>query len=347
MRLVFFNWAFSDHGSAQDIFNYAGVAREHGHEVVLYGRDDGRSPFPYSLDVRPSDAAIFIFEYSTYLERLDVVRIVGRVPRERRVVIDCDGGYNDAIAVEGDLNHCDVAAAARWREVCESLADKIVQPTLHPLRPNVGTFFFHAYNPAWEAPLDPDGKRYGMCYVGNNWYRWRALRRVLEALRCVRAAVGRIALVGHGWGSPPPWASPTLIDDAYHSDPEYLRRLGVEVLPAVPFDRVIECMGKGVFMPVIYRPLFDRLRLVTCRTFETPAANTIPLFCQDAAFVAEVYGEPALELVLPDQAPEEKVADLFDRREHYAHLVAGIRRRLASEYSYERQLGQLIEIVEA
>ena len=24
---------------------------------------------------------------------------------------------------------------------------------MHPLRENVGTFFFHAYNPDWEVPL--------------------------------------------------------------------------------------------------------------------------------------------------------------------------------------------------
>ena len=59
------------------------------------------------------------------------------------------------------------------------------------------------------------------------------------------------------------------------------------------FDQVIDWMGRGIFSPVIYRPLFDHLRLVTCRTFETPAANTIPLFCQDQAYIREIYGEVA------------------------------------------------------
>jgi hypothetical protein len=347
MKLVFFNWAFEDHGSAQDLYQYARVADEMGHEVVVYGRGNGDSAFKYSVDLDGADAAIFIFEYSTYLDTLDAVRLVGRVPRDRRVVIDCDGGYNEAIRVDGDVNHADDAASARWREVCESLSDKIVQPTLHPRQPNVGTFFFHAYNPEWEMPLDFSAKRYGMCYVGNNWYRWRGLCRVLEALEPVRAEVGPLALVGHGWGSPPPWASPTLSEDAYGSDPAYLRRLGVEVQPPVRFDRVIECMGSGVFMPVIYRPLFDHLRLITCRSFETPAANTIPLFCQEPGFVAEIYGERALELVLPEHDPHEKILDLVERPEHYAGIVDGIRAHLREEYSYARQLEQLIGIVES
>ena len=76
-----------------------------------------------------------------------------------------------------------------------------------------------------------------------------------------------------------PWANPSLAVDAYYSDQQYLAKLGVEVTPAVHFRQVIEGMSKGVFTPVIYRPLFDHLRMVTCRTFETPAANAIPPTC--------------------------------------------------------------------
>ena len=163
MKLVFFNWAYEDHGSAQDLYNYARVAEAMGHEVVVYGRSTGRSSFDYSLDIASADAAIFIFEYSTYIDRLDAARLVGRIRRARRVVIDCDGGYNEALAFDGDVNHPDAAASERWLEVCESLSDKIVQPTLHPRRRGVGSFFFHAYNPDWEVPLDFRSKQYGMC----------------------------------------------------------------------------------------------------------------------------------------------------------------------------------------
>jgi hypothetical protein len=136
-------------------------------------------------------------------------------------------------------------------------------------------------------------------------------------------------------------------EDAYFADPGYLRKLDVELAPPIHFDRVVDAMGSAVFSPVIYRPLFDHLRLVTCRTFETPAANTIPLFCQDAAYVEEIYGEDALELVLPDGDPQEKVLDMIRRREHYAKIVLGIRRRFAEKYSYTVRLQQLIELIES
>ena len=318
--------------------------------MALYGPAKAGSAFHYSRDVGSADAVVFIFEWTNelqYGDTVDLVRLVGRVPRRRRVVLDCDGAYNDAISVVGDVNHPDDAASRRWVEVCDSLADKIYQPTLHPLRPNVRTFFFHAYNPAWEQPLDSHAKEYAMVYVGNNWFRWRALRRVLGAIEPVRDRIGRIGLVGHGWDSPAPWASPTLIEDAYYTDPAYLRTLGVEVTPPVCFDRVIDHMGKGSFSPVVYRPLFDHLRLVTCRTFETPAANTIPLFAQDLTYVREIYGEQAVELVLPDEQPHEKILDLLRRPGHYADIVRGIRCHLAQEHSYAARLRELIQIVKS
>jgi hypothetical protein len=348
MRFVFVNWAHETHGSAQDIHNYTQVAKAMGHEVALYGPPRETSAFNYSMDVDCADAVIFIFEFTTRLEqseKLSFMRLVGKVPRNRRVVIDCDGKYNEAINVMGDVNHSSAEASREWLEICDSLSDKIFQPTLHPLRPNAQPFLFHAYNPAWEMPLDFRAKPYGMVYVGNNWFRWRGLRRVLDAVGVIREQVGRIGLVGHGWTAGAAWGGPAPSDDAYYSEPGYLERLNVEVLPPVRFDRVMDSMSEGVCSPVIYRPLFDHLRLVTCRTFETPAANTIPLFAQDEAYVSEIYGEEAVELVLPEREPHGRIADVLCRPAHYARIVTGMRRHLAKKYSYVARIRELVDIV--
>jgi glycosyltransferase involved in cell wall biosynthesis len=137
------------------------------------------------------------------------------------------------------------------------------------------------------------------------------------------------------------------MEDAYATDPAYLRRLGVEVRPAVPFGRVIGWMSRATFNPVLLRPTFGRLGLVTPRLFETPAAGTIPLLGPGAAHVPELYGEGAGELVLPDEEPQEKILDLVSRPERYAAIVAGIRRHLAERHSHAARLRQLIEIVES
>lgn len=346
MRFVFVNWAFENHGSAQDLHSYAEVARELGHEVVLYG-PPSHEAFNYSLDVGPDDAVVFIFEFTTrlaYGEKAGLLKMLGRVPRERRIVIDCDGKYNDAISVEGDVNHPDDGASHEWVEVCDSLSDRIFQPTHHPLRPNVRPFFFHAYNPEWEVPLEPDSKPFGMVYVGNNWFRWRRIRRVLDAVASVRDQVGRIGLVGQGWDRPD-WGGPIEAEEAYFTDREYLEHLGVEIMPPIRFDDVIDTMSQGLFSPVVYRPLFDHLGMVTCRTYETMAANTIALLALDEDHVREIYGEPAVELLLPKTQPEQKILDFVRRPEHYLSIVEDVRTRLRERYSYKARLLELVEIM--
>jgi hypothetical protein len=348
MRLMFVYWKVEDAGSAQDIYNYCQAARRLGHQAALYAPEGAVSRFNCSLDLASADGVVFPLEWNIYLhnnEPLDLEGPMRKVPRERRVVIDCDGMYNDAIRADGDYNHPDEAASRSRTELYDSISDKIFQPTLHPLRPNVRSFLFHAYNPGWEAPLEFRVKEYGMCYVGTNWFRWGPLRRVLHEIEPIREKVGRIGLTGHNWLEPPGGADPALRHAAYYTDPVYLKQLGVEVMPAVPIDHVIPSMSKGVFNPVLIRPLFSHLGLVTVRTFETPAASTIPLFAQDEAYVEAIYGEEALELVLPAERAQDKILDIVHQPDRYAAIVKRIRRHLAERHSYEARLNELIEIV--
>jgi hypothetical protein len=354
MRLLFVYWAFEDQGSGLVIQGYTEAARALGHDVAVYGcwrlgDANPKIPLNYSLDVASADAVVFLFEWTTALkpgDQLDLVRLVAKVPRRRRVIIDGDGNYNDAVSAGGDSNHRDAEASRRWVEVCDSLADKICQPTLHPLRPNVRPFLFYAYNPAWEQPLDLGAKGYGMVYVGHSKFRWGPMYRVLRAIEPVRDRVGRIALVGHGWGSPPWWAGPMHLEEAYFSDDGYLGKLAVEAMPSVRFAEVIGWMSKATLNPVLLRPIFAHLRFVTPRLFETPAANTIPLFVLDEGHVQEIYGEEAVELLLPEDDPQEKILDIVRRPERYRSVILGVRRHLAEQHSHAARLQQLIEVIE-
>ena len=348
MRLMFYYYVIEDAGSAQDIRNYTKAAKALGHELAVYGPKNGSSKFPYSLDIDLADAVIFIFEWTTQLrhgDNLDVLRLVSKVPKDRRIIVDCDGNYNDVIKVNGDYNHRDSSSSRMWTEICDSISDRIYQPTLHPLRPNVSPFFFHAYDPGWERPLDFRSKEYGMIYVGHSKFRWGPMHWVLQAVEPIRGHVGRIGLVGHGWDALPAWAVPMQMEDAYYTDKAYMKKLGVEIVPPIPSDQVIDWMSKGIFSPVIYRPLFRHLQFVTCRTFETPGASTIPLFVLDEDYVIEIYGERAAELLLPPEHPEEKVLDIVHRPEYYAQIVKEVRRHLARKHSYVARLQQLIEMV--
>lgn len=349
MRISFVYYVMDQGGSAQDVHNYARIGRALGHEVVLYGRPHRRSLFPLSKDIDSADAVFFIFEWTQrmrYGDNLDLARLVGRVPRKRRFIIDCDGAYNDQITVQGDYNHRDANGSQEWMRICHSVSDRIFQPTLHPLRPNVQTFLFHGYDPGWERPIEPEAKDYTMVYVGHSKFRWGPMCRVLRALEGARERPGRIGLVGHGWDSVPDWAGPMGIEHQFYTDQSYLKKFEVDFVGEVAFDQVIPWMSKGVFSPVLYRPLFSHLRLVTCRTFETPAAGTIPVFDLDEQYVSEIYGERAAELVLPASRPEEKIWDILCRPGYYAGVVMDIRQGLAERHSYEARFRELIKIVD-
>jgi hypothetical protein len=348
MRLMFFYRVGDDVGSAQTIRNYVQVAQTLGHEVAVYGAPRPGSVIPYSLDVESADAMVFVIEW--YLELhyagfMNLVKLMSSVPRARRVVIDDDGAFNDVIQVDGDYNHRSAADSRARSELFESISDKILQPTFHPVRPNVRTFLFHGYNPALEVPLDFGAKEYGMFYVGNNWFRWRALTRVLEAIRPIRGRIGRIGIAGYGWEAPAHWIEPGLRAVACHTDRAYLDELEVEFLGPVPVGDVVGYMGKGMFSPVLVRPLFNHLRLVNPRLFETPAANTVPVFGLDSGYVKEIYGDEAMDLVLPEGDPGSKLMDIVERPGHYAEIVTQVRRGLAGRHSYRTRLEELIDIV--
>jgi hypothetical protein len=348
MRMMFVYWKVENAGSAQTIYNFASTARKFGHEVVLYAPEGAVSRFQCSLDIESADVAIFVLEWNIYLhnnEPLDLEGPIARMPRNRRIVIDNDGMYDDVIEIGGDCNHLDKAASRNRVDLYDSIADKICQPTLHPRPRNVRSFLFHGYNPAWEVPLDFRAKEFGMCYVGSNWFRWKALKRVLQAIEPIRDRVGRVGLVGHDWGQIPWWIEQPLRERAYMTDPEYLRSLDIEIMPAVPIEHVIGSMSKAVFNPVLARPLFNHLRLTHPRLFETLAANTIPLFNLGRDHVVEIYGEPAGELVFGENASEQ-ILDVLGRPDYYAEIVREIREHLAVNHSFERRFQELIDIID-
>lgn len=348
MKLVFVYWGYENAGSMLDLRGYSRAAQAMGHEVTVYGPPNPVFALNYSQDLAGADAVIFVVEWTTdlqYGDRLDWARLVTSVPRQRRVVIDCDGAYNEPILFHGDYNHRTEESSRKWRDICDSLSDKICQPTFRPRLPNVRPFLFHIYDPTWEASLDFAGKEFSMIYVGHTKFRWRGMSRVLQAIERVRDQVGRVALVGEGWDNPPEWTQWLEVRNDYYVDRDYLRRLNIETMPPIPYPQVPATMSKAVFNPVMYRPLFEYLEMVTCRTFETPAAGTIPLFVLEPDYVREIYGEPGLELVLGEK-PQEKIIDVLARPEHYAQIVRGIRQDFSRRHSPEARLRELIQIIQ-
>ena len=334
MKLAFVYWGYENAGSMLDLRGYAQASqRDLGHEVVMYGppnpgfrarlfQEAGRRRRPRFRPRMDDRAAV------RRPARLGYACIES-VPRHRRVVIDCDGAYNDPMEYGGDYNHLSLASSRYWIAVCDSISDKIFQPTHRPgaqtCAPSCST---STIRPGRRRSTFTD-KEFSMIYVGHTKFRWRGMSKVLRAIERVRDRVGRVALVGEGWAEPEDWMEHAEHKPRYFVDRDYLKKVGAEALPAVPYQQVAETINKGVFNPVVYRPLFEHLGLVTCRTFETPAAGTIPLFLLERDYVAEIFGEDATQLMLDEEDAHEKIIDVLERPERYAEIVMAIRRRLS------------------
>lgn len=350
MKIAFVYWGYENAGSMLDLRGYTRAAKAMGHEVIVYGPPEWAFALDYSKDLANVDALVFVVEWTTALQfgdNVDWLRLLDAVPRDRRVVIDCDGHYNEPIWFMGDYNHRTMTLSSEWIAFCDSLSDKIFQPTYHPRRQNVRPFLFHIYDPAWESPIATDRKKpFDMIYVGHTKHRWRGMLKVFKAIEKVRDRVGRVGLVGEGWGEVVPWMEEGEAKAKHYVDRDYMARHRFEGLPAVPFDAVAPTIEKGVFNPVVYRPVFEQLGFVTCRTFETPASGTIPLFLLERDYVVDIFGERATELMIAGAEDSEKILDVLERPAHYADIVMDIRREFQVRHTPEARLRELIGYIE-
>ena len=156
MKLMFVYWAWADQGSGNVIQGYtrccpgswprSGRVRPARIPTI---------PLNYSLDVASADAVVFIFEWTTQLQhgdQLDLRSLGGRVPaiaaRDHRRRWQLQRSHHRRRRLQPQRPE---RPRPLGRRSATALADKIYQPTLHPRRPNVGSFLFYAYNPAWDG----------------------------------------------------------------------------------------------------------------------------------------------------------------------------------------------------
>jgi hypothetical protein len=330
-------------GSIQAVGNYVRAGDELGHRFALYGREDARFPgVRFSTDVASFDRVLFIVESSlTWLTALRVPRILSLVERERRAILDADGMYNSVVAVGGyDRNHASEGDSARWLAQLDEIADIILQPRLDRGAPGVAPLPFYGYEP--RAEVHRAVKRYDVVHVGHNWWRWEDLQgKVLPALARVRPAFDRICFIGSWWSGAPP-GTPDEHIPAFRTDSEEMRRLGIELRPAVHYTRVVTTMSEGRVNIMLQRPLFRHLRLLTSKYFEIFMADTIPLVLLEADHAEAVYGPAGRQLAL-DGRVGEKLVDALSRPESYREIVAEVRDHLRTHHSYESRVSELVE----
>jgi hypothetical protein len=363
MKVLLVTWVDSWVRSVSTVHKWAAAGSALGHDIAVFGDPNPELPsLKFTTDVAGVDVALFVIQVvSDFPEMPHLARLLDGIPRERRMVADLWGHFNETIRLEHDFNHLeklDGHLGWEWDEALAAVSDTILQPTLAPLRSNVGSFLFHGFDPqsvakpyvtareaaaAWRE-AKPADKPYGVVYVGNNWQRWEQMRRFLEQYARVRHDVGKVCLVGWDWDARPEWAVKQGIA-GIDTDPALLAELGAEIRKPVRFDEVVGLIGKARFAPVFHRPLFRHLGYVTIRTFETFYGDALPVLMLPRDFVSALYGPAALALV-----PGDDVAAWFEdalrRPEPYWEAVLQTRSHLARHHSYEqrfRELGALVE----
>jgi hypothetical protein len=348
--------------SVSTVHKWVAAGQALGHDVAVYGERNPELPaLRYTTDLSGVDVALFVIQVvSDFPEMPHLARVIDGIPRERRVLVDLWGHFNDTIRLEHDFNHLeklDGHQGWEWEEAIAAVSDTIVQPTLAPLRPGVGSFLFHGYDPASVAKpyqtaadaaaawseVGPKAKPYGVMYVGNNWQRWEQVRRFLEQYGPARGEIGKACLVGWDWGARPEWAAKQGIA-GIDTDPALLAELGVEVRSCVRFDEVTGLLGRARFAPVFHRPLFRHLGYVTIRTFETFYGDTLPLLMLPRDFVEAIYGPAALALVPGDDVAAH-MKDALRRPEPYWQAVLDTRAHLARHHSFAQRFQDLGALV--
>ena len=355
MRLLLVTYVDPWVRSVSTVHKWVAAGRALGHEVAVYGDPNPDLPaLEFTTELRGVDLALFVIQVvSDFPEMPRLARVLDGIPRERRAVVDLWGHLNDTIRLEHDFNHLeklDGHLGWEWEEAIAAVSDTVLQPTLAPLRPGVGSFLFHGYDAnsvarpyktaaqaaaAWREAQKP----YGVMYVGNNWQRWEQVRRFLDQYAPARGEVGQACLVGWDWGARPEWAVKQGVA-GIDTDPALLAEVGVEVRPCVRFDEVTGLLGQARFAPIFHRPLFRHLGYVTIRTFETFYGDALPVLMLPRYFVAAIYGRAALELVPGDDVAAH-LREALRRPEPYWQAVLETRTHLARHHSFARRFDEL------
>jgi hypothetical protein len=351
MKILFVTDRRVNAGSIQAVAGYVRAGDELGHTIAVYGPPDPRYPgVRASADPRAFDFVVFLFESKLrWLSGLQLASLLAAVPRCRRAVLDADGMYNRVTCVDGyDRNHAGESERAEWLAYYGHLADKVMQPTFAPAEPGVLALPFYGYDPAAQVgPGGPARKRYDLIHLGHNWWRWRQVSgALLPAVERVRGELDSVCFVGLWWDAPPPWAEALGLGEAFRTDPDRLRALGVEVRPSVPFSEVIATMSAARVNVMTQRPLFLHLRFLTSKYFELFCADTIPLVMVDADHAAGVYGPAGRELALTGDVAG-RLLDALTRPQKYEAIVREVRCHLVERHSYRRRVEELVRALES
>jgi hypothetical protein len=346
MRILFVMDQRVDRGSIQSVSSYVRAGDEAGHHIALYGRSDPRFPtVRFSTDVGAFEYVVFLVEsWRHWMSALRMPRILAEVPRCRRTIVDADGMYNQIVSAEDyDRNYINEQTRQEWLAHYRLVADKIFQPTFAPREPGARKLLFYGYDPAPKRTSEAaSAKAYDILCVGHNWWRWRQIsRELLPAIERIRPQLGEIGFIGSWWDTIPAGAAELGVEPAFGTDPQWLRRLRIQVGPSIPYTEVVRVMSTGRLNIMTQRPLFRELKILTSKFFEIFSADTTPMIMLDPDYAEMVYGPAGRELALCNGIPE-KLLDVLRRPKKYREMVEEVRKHLLANHAYRNRVEELV-----
>jgi hypothetical protein len=346
MRILFMMDQREDRGSIQSISNYVRAGEESGIEIALYGRPDPRFPtIRFSRDFEAFDYVVLLVEsWRHWMSALRMPRVFEEVPRDRRAIVDADGMYNPMVSTDSyDRNYQWEHIRAEWFAHYGTITDRVLQPTFVPRQPGVRSLLFYGYQPEQLVPpqASPE-KTFDILCVGHNWWRWRQIKcELLPGIERVRPQIGEIGFIGSWWDTVPAGAAELGVESAFGTDPEWLRRLQIQVRPSVSYTDVIDVMSTGRINIMTQRPLFRELKILTSKYFEIFSADTIPLVMIDPDHAEMVYGPAGRELAL-HECIGEKLIDVLTYPKKYRDIVEAVRSHLLTHHTYRNRVQELV-----
>jgi hypothetical protein len=349
MRLLFVGKVDTSAYGAATFERYVVAGKEQGHEVAVFGEQpEGFPNIPFTTETKGFDAVVFVVYQTTDFPDLPyLAQLLDNVPKERRVVVDPTGRFNETIRVEDDFNHLeklDGHQGWEWIDAMRAVSTRIVQPTYEPRHEEVRPFLFYGYDPERVARRGSWDKPYGFGYIGNNWQRWAQMRALVEAVEPMKADLGKMRVAGWDWEKTPQWIMDLGVP-GITVERELLERVPVEAWGPLPYHDLIAYMSEHRFTPVVQRPLFNELGLVTNRVFETFMADTVPIVTLPEGLAVSVYGEGVRPLLAGDD-PARVVRDGLAHPEQAFEAVSKVRAHLAAEHSMKRRFEELTKILE-
>ncbi|MFW6026075.1 MAG: hypothetical protein ACOCRX_07010 [Candidatus Woesearchaeota archaeon] len=308
------------------------------------GKGEEKNGEEYSLtkeNVEDIDLFVFYFDNGNFYDRDEYTgeleKLLEVLPREKAIVIDADGKYNETLNYEGDSNHTSRRAGENWKHTFESISDDIYQTTLNPRNPNVNSFLFWGY----KEPEKEEDKEFDLLYLGSNWHRMEKLKNFLDNFDRIRSHFPKISVWGKNWTMPDKYWP-----DATKPDMSYFKQKDIDLKEyTTDFGEFTQILGKSRFSPILIRPILSYMEIFTPRMLETFASGTIPILTTDFGYGKQIYGDESRELFLGEK-PVEKLVDMSNNETYYRNITEEIKKNLKEHHSYENRLEKLIEIAE-